>query len=249
MNIFNPKASETAGEQRAEHINEHFGDESTFEVIFSGIMTRVYAYMFMGLIVTALVAWWVTGVDAFWTWLHYSAWGIWVVLLAPIALLLIMRATEKIASHALDVGMFVLFSAVFGLSMAVAVYSYTAASIVSTLALTCALFGAMSLYGFVTKKCLNSWGSFLFMGLIGIIGAAVINIFIMSDGLAFIISLVAVGVFLGLTAYDTQKIKNALLESPAECQSKKIAIQGAIMLYLNFLNLFLHLLRLFGDRD
>jgi len=141
--------------------------------------------------------------------------------------------------------LFLGYSALNGLTLSVVFLVYTADSIASTFAVTAAMFGAMSLYGYVTRRDLTSWGSFFFMGLIGILIASVVNIFLKSNAVSWVVSAIGVIVFTGLTAYDTWKIK-ALAAAGAE--GRKPAILGALTLYLDFINLFLMLLRLMGGR-
>ncbi|MEE8394142.1 MAG: Bax inhibitor-1/YccA family protein, partial [Rhodospirillales bacterium] len=140
------------------------------------------------------------------------------------------------------------FSAVMGLSMASIFIMYTGTSIARVFFITAGTFAAMSLYGYTTKKDLTGWGSFLFMGLIGIIIASVVNIFLQSSAMHFVISVIGVLVFVGLTAYDTQKIKKNYSEADGSEIATKKAVMGAVTLYLDFINLFLMLLRLFGQR-
>ncbi len=147
-------------------------------------------------------------------------------------------------------GLFLAFSALNGFSLAPILMVYTTASVVSTFLTTAAMFGSMSLYGLITKKDLTGWGSLLFMGLIGIIIAMVVNMFMQSSAMTFAISVVGVIIFLGLTAYDTQKLKTMGEAVPEgdEAAIRRGSILGALMLYLDFYNLFLMLLRLMGDR-
>lgn len=146
--------------------------------------------------------------------------------------------------------LFMVFSGLNGLSLAPILMAYTTSSAVSTFVTTAAMFGAMSVYGMVTKKDLTSWGSLLLMGLIGIIIASVVNIFIGSSAMSFAISVIGVIIFLGLTAYDTQKLKTMGEVIPAgdNAAIRRGSILGALTLYLDFYNLFLMLLRLFGER-
>ena len=248
MQMVNLKQKRLSHKQVAEAIS-YFGNEEAFTTAFSQVMRRVYGYMFMGLMATALVAFWVSGFDAFWYWYWESSWGMWAILLSPLGMLFVLLCVEQFASHTVDVLMFLLFSAVFGFSIAVSIQGFTTASVFSAFIVTCVLFGAMSVYGLVTKRCLASWGSFLFAGLIGLIIALVVNIFIMNDVLSFVISLVGIAVFMGLTAYDTKTLKEILLENPSECKANKVAIQGALLLYINFINLFLRLLSLLGRKE
>ena len=146
-------------------------------------------------------------------------------------------------------GMYWLMVTAFGVSLSTIFMAYTAESIVRVFFITAATFGAMSLYGYTTKRDLSSWGTFLFMGLIGVLIASVVNIFLASSMLQFVVSVIGVLVFTGLTAYDTQRIKSDFYEGdPAAVMSKK-AVMGAVSLYLNFLNLFMLLMSLLGNRN
>ena len=210
-------------------------------------MLRVYNYMASGLALTGLVAYVAANTPA----LMQAIYGtplMWLVMLSPLAFVLFLsfRIHRIRASTAQLV--FWLFSGVMGLSLASIFIIYTQTSIARVFFITAGTFAAMSLYGYTTKKDLSGWGSFLFMGLIGIIIAMVVNMFIASPALYFAISVIGVLVFVGLTAYDTQRIKEMYLASDtAEISSKK-AIMGALRLYLDFINLFVMLLALLGQR-
>jgi|TARA_B110000467_G_C18202962_1_gene412910 FtsH-binding integral membrane protein len=146
-------------------------------------------------------------------------------------------------------GVFLLYAGLTGITFSTLFVVYTSASITSTFLVTAGTFGAMSLYGYTTKKDLTSWGSFLFMGLIGLIIASVVNMFMQNSMMSTIISYAGVLIFVGLTAYDTQKIKEMnIIGNEGTDEDTKEAIRGALTLYLDFINLFLMLLRLMGDR-
>ena len=210
-------------------------------------MLRVYNYMASGLALTGLVAYVAANTPA----LMQAIYGtplMWLVMLSPLAFVLFLgfRIHRIRASTAQLV--FWLFSGVMGLSLASIFIIYTQTSIARVFFITAGTFAAMSLYGYTTKKDLSGWGSFLFMGLIGIIIAMVVNMFLASPALYFAISVIGVLVFVGLTAYDTQRIKEMYLASDtAEISSKK-AIMGALRLYLDFINLFVMMLALLGQR-
>ena len=146
-------------------------------------------------------------------------------------------------------GVFIFYSALNGLTLSAVFLAYTSASVVSTFVVTAGMFGAMSVYGLVTKRSLDGVGSFAFMGLIGVIIASLVNLFLKSDMLGFVLSCAGVIVFVALTAYDTRKLKMmaATVDSGSE-EGRRGAISGALALYLDFINLFLMLLRLFGNR-
>jgi hypothetical protein len=173
----------------------------------------------------------------------------WVVMLSPLAFVLVLSFGINKLSVPAAQAVFWAFSAVMGLSLSSIFLVYTDASIAKVFFITAATFGAMSLYGYTTKRDLTNMGSFLMMGLIGLIIASVVNIFMQSSMLEFAISAVGVLIFVGLTAYDTQKIKEGYDEAHAPEVLAKGAIMGALSLYLDFINLFLMLLRLFGNRE
>jgi FtsH-binding integral membrane protein len=173
----------------------------------------------------------------------------WVVMLAPLGLVMFLSARiEKMSTGAAQ-ATFWIFAALMGASLASIFVVYTQTSIVRVFMITSVTFGAMSLYGYTTKKDLSAWGSFLMMGLIGIIVASIVNIFIESSMMQWVISVIGVLVFTGLTAYDTQKIKEMYSHADGEATMSKKAIMGALRLYLDFINLFLMLLHLFGNRN
>ncbi len=173
-----------------------------------------------------------------------------VVMFAPLGLLLAMSfGFNKIGASALQ-GLYWVFVALMGVSLATVFVVYQLDSVVRVFFITAALFGVMSLYGYTTKRSLASWGSFLFMGLIGIIIAMVVNIFLGSAMIHWIVSVLGVIIFTGLTAYDTQRIKSEFVEYRMQGNlATKTAVMGAVHLYLNFINLFLFLLSLMGSRD
>lgn len=204
----------------------------------------VYAWMFGGLLITAAAAVAVVKTPA----LQRAIFGtplVWVVIFAPLALSLFLGFRIMKMSPAAAATTFLVFSALMGLSLSSIFFAYTATSIFQAFFTAAGMFGAMSIYGTVTKRDLTSWGSFFFMGLIGIIICSVINFWLKSPGLAWAVSFIGVFIFLGLTAYDTQKLK-AYATVPQ--MRGNLAVYGALSLYLDFINLFLMLLRLFGNR-
>ena len=210
-------------------------------------MQRVFGMMGLGLGITGLVAFWVSNSP---TMLQaiYGTPLIWVVFLAPVIMAFIfgMRIHAMRASTAQI--MFWVFSGVMGLSLASIFLVYTGESITRTFFIAAGTFAATALFGYTTKRDLTGMGSFLFMGLIGLIIASVVNIFLVSTALQWTISVLGVLIFTGLTAYDTQKIKEMYWEGDgAEIGTKK-AVMGALKLYMDFINLFLFLLQFFGDR-
>jgi hypothetical protein len=209
-------------------------------------MLRVYNYMAGGLAVTGIVAYAPVA-----TGLYQSIAGtplIWLVMIAPLAFVLILSFGVARMSAATAAILFVVYAAVMGLSLGAIFLVFTGASIARVFFITAATYGAMSLYGYTTRADLAKFGAFLFMGLIGIVIASLVNIFVRSDGLQFAISIIGVIVFVGLTAYDTQRIKEMYLASDSEEIAGKKAVIGALALYLDFINLFVLLLQLFGQR-
>ncbi|GJD49107.1 Inner membrane protein YbhL [Methylobacterium crusticola] len=211
-------------------------------------MLRVYNTMGLGLALTGLVALGVASTPAlarplFGTPLKY------VVMLAPLAFVMVLSLRMERLSAATAHALFWAFCAVMGLSLASIFMVFTGTSIARTFFITAAMFGATSLYGYTTKRDLSRMGSFLAMGLIGLVIASVVNLFLGSSALQFAISLIGVVVFTGLTAYDTQSIKEQYAESWGQEASSKLAVFGALSLYLNFINLFQLLLNLTGDRE
>ena len=172
----------------------------------------------------------------------------WLVMLAPLGIVIYMSFGIRKMSASKAQTTFWIFSALMGLSLSSIFLIYTGTSITRVFFITAGTFGAMSIYGYTTKRDLTKFGSFLMMGLIGIIIASIVNIFMKSQMMYFVISILGVLIFVGLTAYDTQKIKNIYLEGDSSEISGKKAVMGALTLYLDFINLFIMLLRLFGQR-
>ena len=172
----------------------------------------------------------------------------WVVMLAPLAIVFYMSFGINKMSAARAQTVFWIFAALMGLSLSWILLVYTGVSVARVFFITSATFGAMSIYGYTTKRDLTKLGSFLMMGLIGIIIASIVNIFMKSSMMYFVISILGVLIFVGLTAYDTQKIKNMYTSSDTGELIGKKAVMGALTLYLDFINLFIMLLRLFGQR-
>ena len=208
-------------------------------------MLSVYNYMGLGLAITGLVAFLVAATPALYVPIFTTPLK-WVVMLAPLGFVFFLSAKIQTMSASAAQMTFWAFAAVMGLSMASIFLVFTGASIARVFFITAGMFGAMSLYGYTTKRDISSWGSFLFMGLIGIIIAMLVNIFLASAALQFAISVIGVIVFTGLTAYDTQRIKEMYYELDASEVATRKAIMGALSLYLNFINLFVMLLHLFG---
>lgn len=209
-------------------------------------MLGVYNYMAGGLLLTGVVAYGAAA-SGFYQAIAGTAF-IWIVLLAPLALVMLLSfRIERMSLRAAQLT-FWTYAGLVGLSLSGIFLIYTGASITRVFFIAAATFGAMSLYGYTTRSDLSRFGSFLFMGLIGIVIASLVNIFIASSALQFAISIIGVLVFVGLTAWDTQRIKEIYIEGEDAAVAGKKAIMGALALYLDFLNLFLLMMQLFGDR-
>ena len=203
----------------------------------------VYMWMFGGLMLTALAALWVVQSPAL---QQVVAKAFWLLVIAELGAVFFLSLRINRMSPGVAAGIFFGYSVLNGLTLSTIFFVYSIGSIVQAFVVAAGMFGAMSIYGLVTKRDLTSWGSFFFMGLIGIILCSVVNIFLKSPGLSFAVSVVGVFVFVGLTAYDTQKLKAyAQVSGP---QVTNYAVIGALALYLDFINIFLMLLRLFGGR-
>ncbi len=210
-------------------------------------MLRVYNYMAGGLVLTGVVAYATSQSPALLELIYGNTLVFWVVMLAPLGLILFGFRASVSAGTAQVI--YWLFSGLMGLSLSYVFLAYTGASVTRVFFITAGTFTAMSLYGYTTKRDLTGIGSFLIMGLIGLIIASVVNIFMQSAAMEWVISVIGVLIFVGLTAYDTQKIKNDYNETDDRELMTKKAVFGALRLYLDFINLFLFLLRLFGNRN
>ena len=210
-------------------------------------MLRVYNYMASGVALTGIVAMLASSSPA----LMNAIFGTplaWVVMLAPLGFVLVLSFGIHRLSLFSCQALFWAFAGVMGLSLSTIFLVYTGESIARVFFITAASFGALSLWGYTTKRDISGWGSFLFIGLVGIIIAGVVNWWLQSSAMQFAISVIGVLVFAGLTAYDTQKIKNQYSELHSHETSGKLAVMGALRLYLDFINLMLMLLRLLGTR-
>ncbi len=223
-------------------------------------MLKVYNYMSSGIFLTGFVSLLlfklsvvtdsqgaITGLTGIGNALYNSA-LMWVVMLAPLGVIFYMSfGIKKMSSSKAQTTIWI-FAALMGASLSSIFLVYTGASITRVFFITAGTFAAMSIYGYTTKRDLTKLGSFLMMGLMGIIIASIVNIFMKSSMMHFVISILGVLIFVGLTAYDTQKIKNMYLVSDTGEVIGKKAVMGALTLYLDFINLFIMLLRLFGQR-
>ncbi len=208
-------------------------------------MLRVYNYMAIGVALTGAVAL-LTFQMASPALLQSPL--MWVFVLAPLALVFFLSFRIHTLSAATARLLFFIYAASLGLSLSTIFYVYTDASIARVFFISAATFGALSLWGYTTQRDLSGMGTFLFMGLIGIVIASLVNIFLKSSGLDWMISIIGVGVFAGLTAYDTQRIKEMYDAGDDDNSAGRKAVMGALSLYLDFINLFMMLLRLVGDR-
>jgi hypothetical protein len=234
-------------------------------------MNKVYGTMSVGMLITALAAWAISGLavttdpsqatvqlgngimlTGFGSAIYLSPLK-WVIMFAPLAFIFLgLGALMNRASAATVQLAFYGFSALMGLSLSSIFLIYTGFSIVQVFLITSISFAGLSLYGYTTKKDISAWGSFLIMGVIGLIVAMIVNIFLQSPAIMFAISVIGVLIFAGLTAYDTQKIKTTYLAHAHNGDSEwmgKAAIMGALNLYLDFINMFVFLLHLFGNRE
>ena len=209
------------------------------------LIRQVYAWMGAGLTVTAIMALVTLSSPAILTAIVGNRMLFFGLMIGELALVFILSGAINRLSASTATLIFVAYSALNGVTLSVVALVYTANSIASTFVVTAGMFGAMSIYGYVTKRDLTSWGSFLFMGLIGVVIASVVNIFVGSSAVSWVISAIGVVVFTGLTAYDTWKIKEMAAQGT---EGRKPAILGALTLYLDFINLFLMLLRFTGSR-
>ncbi|NQY81691.1 MAG: Bax inhibitor-1/YccA family protein [Alphaproteobacteria bacterium] len=216
-------------------------------------MIRVYNYMAMGVGLTGIMAYMVANtslINLFYSTQDGATTGLgFLVMFAPLGFIMVLSFGINRLSVVTVQGLFWAFCAVMGLSMANIFLIYTGASITRVFFVTAIAFGSLSMYGYTTKRNLSGMATFLFMGLIGIVVASLVNLFLQSSMMHFIISVVGVLVFAGLTAYDTQRIRMAYSVADGQAVATKKAVFGALSLYLNFINMFMMLLSLFGSRE
>lgn len=210
-------------------------------------MQRVFGKMFLGILVTAFVSLGIASSPALLEMIYSSRAIFWVLIIAQFGVVIWLSAGINKMSATTASLLFYVYSALTGVTLTPIFFAYTGDSIVKTFFITSATFGVMAAYGYITKKDLSKMGSILFMALIGLIVVSLVNFFLASPALTWAISLAGVAIFVGLTAWDTQKIKQMALETD-ERNVGKLAAIGALTLYLDFINLFLYLLRIFGDR-
>ena len=212
-------------------------------------MQKVYLWMTFALTLTGFVAYRTTQSEFLLELIFSSSFGFIGLIIGELALVFWISSGIQRMSSNMAIGLFLLYSVLNGMTLSVLLIAYTGASVASTFFITAGMFGAMSVYGYTTKQDLSSWGNLLFMALIGLILASVVNIFLQSSGLYWLISYIGVLVFVGLTAYDTQKIKQLAAQVIVESEEgRKVAILGALTLYLDFINMFIFMLRILGNR-
>lgn len=227
---------------------QQYGFPSASDVVAqasaSAFMARVYRWMTTGLVITAGTAFFVAQSQELFS-LVMSFYL--PLVIAQLAMVFVVSAFATRLSAPIAGALFLGYSLLTGLTLSAIFFRYSLGSISTSFFITASMFGAMSAYGTVTKKNLSAWGTFLFMGLVGVLVAGIVNIFVQSEMLGFVKSCAAVLVFAGLTAYDTQRLRELHVSAGGEGVGS-LAINGALMLYLDFINLFLNILRLFGSR-
>ncbi len=221
-------------------------DRVSFDVGLRTHMQSVFGYMAGGLAITGLMAWVVANTAL--AGIIFGSPLRWVVMIAPMGFIMVMNFRMQTISVGGLRGLFWAFCAVMGLSMGSIFLFYTNASVARAFFITAADFGAMALWGYTTKRDLTGFGSFLMMGVFGLFIAMIVNIFLMSAMMQWVVSIAGVAIFTGLTAWDTQRIKQTYAESYGAEANDKMAVFGALRLYMNFINAFMFLLRLTGDR-
>ncbi len=210
-------------------------------------LRSVYGWMALGLAVTAMVAYYVAASPAIVLTIARNRPLFWGLMIAQLGLVVWLSARVRSMAPATAALLFMVYSALTGLTMAFVLLAFTGESVATTFMVTAGTFGALAAYGTVTKRSLAGWGQFLFMGLIGVVIASFVGMFWHNDGFQFVLSFIGVIVFTGLTAYDAQRLKGMALALP-DGRSGAFAIVGALTLYLDFINLFMMLLRLTGSR-
>lgn len=215
---------------------------------FSTLMRKVYTWMALALAITGFTAYYVASSPAIMQAIFSNRILFWGLLIGELALVWIVSASINRLSLTTATAMFILYSVLNGVTLSFIFLTYTMTSITTVFFITAGTFAAMSLYGYFTKTDLSKMGQIMIMALIGLIIATIVNLFVKSSGLTMILSYIGVLIFVGLTAWDTQKIKQMLqMASDTGEAAQKIALMGALSIYLDFINLFLYLLRIFGS--
>jgi FtsH-binding integral membrane protein len=210
-------------------------------------LRAVYGWMCAGLAITAVTAMFVASSPTLVTTLGSNRLFFWVLVIAQLGLVFALSARVQTLAPSTAALMFIVYSALTGVTFSFILLAFTGESIATTFLVTAGMFGALAAYGTVAKRSLQGMGQFLFMGVIGVVLASLVNIFVQSDGLQFVISFIGVIVFTGLTAYDAQRLRAMALAS-ADGRTGSYAVVGALALYLDFINLFLMMLRFMGQR-
>lgn len=216
-------------------------------IVSTDFISRVYLWMGGALALTAGMAWYVFNTPALFARIFSGPWFM-ILVIAEIGLVIGLSAAINRLPAALVSGGFILYSLLNGVTLSVILAVYTQASIAGTFLITAGMFAGTAWYGYVTKRDLTSLGSFFFMALLGLILASLVNMFLRNEAIYWVLTYAGVFIFIGLTAYDMQKIKQMAAMQMTGEGAQKAAIMGALTLYLDFINLFLHLLRLFGKR-
>ncbi|MDF7681340.1 Bax inhibitor-1/YccA family protein [Enterobacteriaceae bacterium ESL0689] len=213
-------------------------------------MSQVYGWMMVGLLLTAFVAWYTARTPEVMALIFSSQITFWVLVIIQLAIVFVISGMIMRLSAGVATTLFMLYSALTGLLLSSIFLIYTDSSIASAFVVSAGMFGVMSLYGFVTKRDLSGWGNILIMGVVGLILASLVNIWLKSDALMWATTYIGVVIFVGMTAYDTQMLKNIgeQMDISDSTALRKAAILGALSLYLDFINLFLYILRIFGNR-
>ena len=214
----------------------------------SAYFSKVYMWMSGALGLSGVIAWKTASSPLYFEFLAKNPGLFYGLMIAELALVIGLSWGIRKMSFLMAMSAFILYASLTGLTLSTVLIVYTAASVTKVFALSAGLFGVMALYGYTTKKDLTSWGSFLIVALIGIILASVVNFFLHSPMIEWVVTYAGIIIFLGLTAYDNQKLKAFALMGDSEETFGKLVILGALTLYLDFINLFLYLLRAFGDR-
>lgn len=224
------------------------GSDFAMSTAFSTLMRKVFIWMALALVITGVTAYGVATTPSLLIAIVTNKALFWGLIIAELALVFAVSGAINRLSLATATLLFVLYSVVNGATLSVIFLAYSMPAIIQTFFITAGTFGVMALVGYTTKTDLTSLGKLLFMALIGLVIATVVNMFVGSTGFDYILSYVGVLIFVGLTAYDTQKIKQMCMQAPdAGEHMQKLALLGALSLYLDFINLFLYLLRIFGN--
>lgn len=228
--------------------NNYSAGSQSLSTRLSSVMKRVYFKMTIGLLVSAFVALWGAESTLYQQFVFENRWIVWILMIAELGLVVTINGAIRRLSTLAATGLFYVFAAINGLVLAQIFKIYTDDTIATTFFVTAGTFAAMSIYGFFTTNDLSRMGSIMIMALFGVIIASAVNVFLHSETMMWIITYIGVLLFVGLTAWDTQQIKNMAMQTD-DASTGKLATIGALSLYLDFINLFLYLLRIFGNRD